>query len=169
MIKKSILLLALSLGLSSCKKDSNDKPLSAEALQESLINTDAEETILEKVLLLNQGKTILIDVWASWCPDCINGLPKLKQLQKDFPNVSYVFLSYDKSLESWKEGIYKYDIEGEHYLLQSNWKGGGFRAAADIDWIPRYILLDKTGKVVIYRAIEADDPELITALKKLES
>lgn len=168
MLKKTVVLLALSLGLSACKKDQS-KPLSAEALQESLVNTDAEETILEKVLLMNQGKTILIDVWASWCPDCINGMPKLKKLQEDFPNVSYVFLSYDKSLESWKEGIYKHNVEGQHYLLQSNWKGGGFREAADIDWIPRYILLDKTGKVVIYRAIEADDPELITALKNLES
>lgn len=168
MLKKTIVLLALSLGLSACKKDQS-KPLSAEALQESLVNTDAEETVLEKVLLMNQGKTILIDVWASWCPDCINGMPKLKKLQEDFPNVSYIFLSYDKSLESWKEGIYKHNVVGQHYLLQSNWKGGGFRTAADIDWIPRYILLDKTGKVVIYRAIEADDPELITALKNLES
>jgi hypothetical protein len=49
----------------------------------------------------------------------------------------------------------------------SNWKGGGFKEYADIDWIPRYIVVDKTGKVALYRAIEADEEQLITTLNTL--
>ncbi len=31
-----------------------------------------------------------------------------------------------------------------------------FAKAIDLDWIPRYIIIDETGKIVLYRAIETD-------------
>ena len=33
---------------------------------------------------------------------------------------------------------------------------GTFANAINLDWIPRYILLDSDGKIVIYNAIESD-------------
>jgi hypothetical protein len=56
---------------------------------------------------------------------------------------------------------------GDHYLIQSAWKGGDFRKQIDLDWIPRYILIDKSGQIVKYRSIEADDSDLINLLKTL--
>ena len=45
---------------------------------------------------------------------------------------------------------------------------GKFAKAIDLDWIPRYIIIDKTGKIVLYRAIEKDFDlinKIITELK----
>jgi len=109
----------------------------------------------------------VIDVWDSWCPDCIKGMPKVEALQKEFPEAVYLFLSYDKTPESWAKGIEKYAVNGEHYLILSKWKGGTFNNSIDLDWIPRYIVLDKTGKIALYRAIEADDEKLISTIKNL--
>ena len=50
-------------------------------------------------------RDILIDVWASWCKDCIKSLPKLKELQSSYPNLDYIFLSLDKSQKAWRRGI----------------------------------------------------------------
>jgi thiol-disulfide isomerase/thioredoxin len=47
---------------------------------------------------------LVIEVWASWCGDCVKAMPKLKDLQNN-PNVSYLFLSMDKTADKWKAGI----------------------------------------------------------------
>ena len=94
-------------------------------------------------------------------------MPKLKALQNQFPELQMVYLSYDKTHEALISAIEKYDLKGDHYLLKSSWKGGDFRKHIDLDWIPRYILIDKTGKIIKYRSIEADDEALIKTIKNL--
>ena len=96
----------------------------------------------------------------------IVGFPDLKQVQLDFPEVDYVFLSADKTEKSWKDGIEKYNLEGDHYWITDGMKGN-FGKSINLDWIPRYILIDKTGTVAKYKAIEANDEALISLLKKL--
>lgn len=48
--------------------------------------------------------------------------------------------------------------------MQSGWKGamGKF---LDLDWIPRYLIVDSTGKIVVYRAIKTNDKNLREHLK----
>lgn len=45
---------------------------------------------------------------------------------------------------------------------------GKFGKAIDLDWIPRYIVIDKKGKIAIYRAIETDFDKINATLKKLK-
>ncbi|MFY7810704.1 MAG: TlpA family protein disulfide reductase, partial [Flavobacterium sp.] len=135
-----------------------------ECLQDELLSSSGTLISFEKILDQYQEKTIVIDVWASWCPDCIKGMPKVEQLQKENPEVVFLFLSYDKSPEKWKAGIEKYQVKGEHYLIQSAWKGGNFSKSIDLDWIPRYMVV-KNKKIILYKAIEANDEKLINALK----
>jgi hypothetical protein len=47
-------------------------------------------------------------------------------------------------------------------------KEGEFAAGIKLDWIPRYMVVDKTGKIALFKAIEADDQTLIATLKKLK-
>jgi thiol-disulfide isomerase/thioredoxin len=165
-MKKIIASICLALGIISCT-NAQKKEFSKEALSETMQSREGNKFTFQEILKKHEGKTIVIDVWASWCPDCIKGMPKLQALQEKYTDVVYLFLSYDKTPETWETGISKYNVRGEHYLILSNWKGGGFKAAADIDWIPRYIVVDKTGKVALYRAIEADEEQLITTLNNL--
>ena len=165
-MKKKMLSICLALGLISCS-NAKKKEFSAAALKEQMTSLDGNKFSLQEILSKHKGKTIVIDVWASLCPDCIKGMPKMHALQAKYPQVAYVFLSYDKTPEAWQAGISKYKVTGDHYLIMSNWKGGGFKEYADIDWIPRYIVVDKTGKVALYRAIEADEEQLIATLNNL--
>lgn len=179
-MKKMTLVLSLTLLFLGCKKEvqeniseemqteeSAENQFRQEALSQELLSIDRNVVTFDDVLNRHKGKPILIDVWASWCPDCIEGMPKVHDLQNQFKDVIYLFLSYDKTEESWKNGIEKYKTIGENFLIHSDWKGGEFRKAIDLDWIPRYILIDQNGKIAHYRAIEADDQELITKIKEL--
>lgn len=106
----------------------------------------------------------MIDVWASWCKDCIVGMPKMSTLQRNNTDVVFVFLSLDKNDEEWKAGIKKYNVKGEHYFLSSGWKGnlGSF---LKLDWVPRYVVVNEKGEIALFKAIKADDKKLIKALK----
>jgi hypothetical protein len=80
----------------------------------------------------------------------------------------YLFLSYDKTDESWKAGIEKNKVKGENYHIGNNMKKGAFAEGIKLDWIPRYMVVDKSGKIALFKAIEADDEKLITTLKNLK-
>mgnify|MGYP006347379925 FL=1 len=45
---------------------------------------------------------------------------------------------------------------------------GAFGKSIDLDWIPRYVVIDKEQNVVIYRAIETDFEKINSTLKTLE-
>lgn len=167
-MKKLLLLPIILLAFAACKKEENPESFSKAALQDKMTAIDGTEMSFKDVLEQYKTKPIVIDVWASWCPDCIKGMPKLQALQEQFPDVVYLFLSYDKTPESWREGIDKYGVKGEHYLIGSEWKGGAFSEAINLDWIPRYMVVDSEGKIALFRAIEADDEKLIATLNTIK-
>ena len=43
---------------------------------------------------------------------------------------------------------------------------GAFGQSINVDWIPRYIVLNEKGEIEIFRAIETDFEKINTALNK---
>lgn len=155
-------ILILFISFLSCKND--PKEFSAEALNDTFLNLEGNPVTFKSILEAHKGKAIVIDIWASWCSDCIQGMPKVKALQSQFKDVAYVFLSLDRGEDAWKRGIKKYGVVGEHYYFP-NAKDCDFADFANISWIPRYMVVNKAGEIVVFDVIEADDDKLIEALK----
>lgn len=166
-MKKILLLPILLLSIVSCTQ-AQETAFSKAALDSKMTTPDGKEVTFKEVLAKHKGKTVVIDVWASWCPDCIKGMPKVHALQKQFPDVDYVFLSYDRVDDKWKEGIEKYAVKGDNYHVGKSMKEGDFAKDINLDWIPRYMVVDKKGNIALFKAIEADDAKLIAILKKLK-
>jgi len=166
-MKKILLLPILLLSIVSCAQ-TQETAFTKAALDSKMTTTDGKEVTFKEVLAKHKGKTVVIDVWASWCPDCIKGMPKVHALQKQFPNVDYVFLSYDRVDEKWIEGIEKHAVKGDNYHAGKSMKEGDFAKDIKLDWIPRYMVVDKKGNIALFKAIEADDAKLIAILKKLK-
>ena len=162
---KKILVLLLAVVSFSCSQ-AQKTAFSKEALSQTLLATDGNQVAFKNILKKYKGKTLVVEVWASWCGDCVKAMPKIKELQANNPNVAYVFLSMDKTAENWKNGIAKHEIQGDHFMANDQMKGV-FGKAIDLDWIPRYIIIDKTGKIVLYRAIETDFEKINATLKEL--
>jgi thiol-disulfide isomerase/thioredoxin len=164
-MKKTVLLI-VTLAIISCS-NVQKKEFSNEALSATLLAPDGGQIAFNTVVKKHKGKTLLIEVWASWCGDCVKAMPKIQELQANNPDIDYMFISMDKTDNQWKEGISKYDLKGEHFMAKDQMKGV-FAKAIDLDWIPRYIIVDKTGKIVLYRAIETDFEQINTTLKELK-
>jgi thiol-disulfide isomerase/thioredoxin len=163
---KKIALLIIAFVTFSCSQAQKTE-FSEKALSETLLTVDGNQIKFQDILKAQKGKTTLIEVWASWCGDCVKAMPKLKEIQASNPNVSYVFLSMDKTADKWKLGIEKHELKGLHFMANDGMKGV-FGNAIDLDWIPRYIIIDKTGKIIVYRAIETDFAQIEETLKKLQ-
>ncbi len=152
-MKKTILLL-VAFATFSCG-NAQKTQFSNEALSTALLSIDGGQVAFQNILNQHKGKTLVIEIWASWCSDCVKAMPKVKSLQNDFPEADYVFISMDKTPDAWKNGIAKHELKGEHYMANDQMKGI-FGKAMDVNWIPRYIVVDKTGKIALYNAIETD-------------
>jgi thiol-disulfide isomerase/thioredoxin len=165
-MKKIIVLATMLISTLGCAQK-EETSFKKEGLENVMVTTENKPITFVEILKKYEGKTIVIDVWASWCSDCVKGMPKVKELQEKNPEVTFLFISMDKSYESWLKGIEKYEVRGEHYLTADGMKGV-FGKSIDLDWIPRYMVVDKKGKIALYKVIEADDEKLIKTLESLK-
>ncbi len=161
-ITSSLLILFLTIGCTLAQTSFSKK-----ALNETLLNPEGGQTAFKEILKKHKGKTLVIECWASWCSDCVKAMPKVKELQANHPEVDYVFISMDKTADKWKLGIEKHDLKGDHYMANDGMKGV-FGTAINLDWIPRYIIVNKQGKIALYRAIETDFETIDKTLNSLK-
>ena len=61
----------------------------------------------------NKGKTVVLDFWASWCPDCRKDAPEVVRLYEKYRQygVEFIGISMDTDVEAWKKAIEKYGIK----------------------------------------------------------
>ncbi len=134
------------------------------ALQENMRTVNGKDITFEEILAKYKGKTVFVDIWASWCGDCLQGIPGVKEIQKNNPELTYLFLSLDRKETSWKAGINKYNLKGEHYFVPTGFKGA-FGKAIGLDWIPRYMIINPDGSIKLFEAVKTNDEALQIAIK----
>ncbi len=98
------------------------------------------------------GKYIYIDVWASWCGPCKEEIPYLETLKKKFigKNITFISISVDEDIESWKSSL-KTEAASGIQLYAAGWDNVLCKQFK-INSIPRFILLDKQGKIINFDA-----------------
>ena len=168
-MKKIFSILSLVIGLTAFAQKVPTvmkTEFSSIALKDTVQNVDGQTITIKDVLHQYNGKVVVLDLWATWCGDCIVGMPKLKDLKDKNPDVQFVYFSMDKTEEAWKKGIEKYNIQGDHYYMGNNWKSE-FSTSIDLNWIPRYIILDQNGKIAKYYSVKAEDPDVQLTIDSL--
>lgn len=112
------------------------------------------------------GNYVYIDVWATWCGPCCRELPIFHQLQEEFKDKSicFVSISIDANEAAWRTKIEKEGLEGIQLRV-----GGKDAFVNDykISLIPRFILIDREGKIIdanMSRPSDAKTKELFTTL-----
>jgi len=131
----------------------------------------------EKSLDSFKGKYVYIDVWATWCGPCIQQIPYLQTLEKEYhnKNIEFVSISTDESRRSggsweaaekkWRGFIKKRNMTGVQL-----WSGQdySFQQAYQINSIPRFILIDPEGKIIDANAPRPSDPRLKSLFTSLD-
>lgn len=161
-IKKTILSLALifvaSLNVAAQSQTEQGKDLDSLYAQNLLkTGTVAPEFSLpmpnRKIFSLadHKGKYILLDFWASWCPDCRKDSPYIMSLYEKFApkGVEFVGVSFDTKAEAWKNGVEKLGIKYTQVSDMKHMRESAVAQTYCVKWIPTVYVVDPEGKVVL--------------------
>lgn len=113
-----------------------------------------------------KGKYVYIDLWATWCSPCVGEIPHLQKLEKKFHGKKIVFVSIscDDNIKEWKAYVKKRGLEGMQLNFDMDLR---FRDAYGVKSIPRFILLDKKGKIINPDMTRPSNPETEKVLNAL--
>lgn len=115
------------------------------------------------------GKVILIDVWATWCGPCKYQLPYLLELEEKFhgnPDIVFMGVSTDKQkdYDKWAEMVRNGEVVGIQLFSDG---GGQFSKDYSIKGIPRFVIIDRNGRIVEMNGPRPSNPLLEQLLREL--
>jgi thiol-disulfide isomerase/thioredoxin len=90
-----------------------------------------------------KGSVVLVDFWATWCGPCMEELPQIKQIAKDFAGQPLVILSisWDEDEQKWKKFVAKNQMTWPQYRDTGHRIGNLFEVKA----LPGYFTIDSDG------------------------
>jgi len=163
-----LMLSIFTLGCSQKAPDVSKTKFSKEALNQKLEDEDGKTITVQQILNKHKGKIVVIDFWAGWCRDCLKAMPKAKELEERNTDIDFVFLSLERSKESFDNSLEKHNMKDkENYWFSSGWKNN-FNNYIELNWIPRYMVIDQKSAIAKYYAISPEDPEIQSTIDKLK-
>lgn len=104
----------------------------------------------KKTLADYKGTIIYLNVWATWCGNCMVKFPYQEQLSKRLKAINldtsilFMNISIEDKKKDWKKAVKKYNPIGINLYSSDT----GLLTKWNIEALPAYILLDTSGKVL---------------------
>ena len=116
-----------------------------------------------------RGKTLILDFWATWCPDCREEMPQLKALQKKLEgrkDIVMVGISCDTDADKLAAYVKE---QGIGWLQLADYKARKESAvynAYKVKWIPSKYVIGPDGKILLATVMQDKVDALVNALLK---
>ena len=96
-----------------------------------------------------KGKTVVLDFWASWCPDCRKDAPEVVRLYEEYHQygIEFIGISMDTDVEAWKKAIEKFGITYPQVSELKKFKETDIAKAYGVKWIPSMVVVGSDGLV----------------------
>ncbi len=114
------------------------------------------------------GKIVLLNLWATWCPPCIKELPALDRVQQRLGGEDFeiVAVSLDDDIKQAREMFDTLSIQSMALYIESIEKMG---QDFPVDVVPASFLIDRKGQAigVLRSFVDWDSPETDVLIKRL--
>ncbi len=99
----------------------------------------------------SKGNYVVLDFWASWCPDCIKDAPNVVQMCNKYSSkgVKFIGVSFDTDKEKWLLAIDKFGLSYTQVCELVSKAQSPIAKAYGVKWIPSIYLISPEGKVVV--------------------
>jgi len=114
-----------------------------------------------------RGKVVLLNLWATWCPPCVEEMPTLQKLAKKMAGRDFALLAVSEDEDPSKVGPW---IEKHGFtfpvLLDARGQVG---ADLGITGYPETFVIDRQGRIVHHHVGFRDwvEPAIVAALERL--
>jgi thiol-disulfide isomerase/thioredoxin len=156
--------LAIALGFCSCLAlaQATATPPSTEALFAATLNTLQDKP---QALAKWQGKPLIVNFWARWCPPCRAEIPEFVKLHHDYKSkgLEVIGIGIEDQAEAVRDFAKAYDMD--YTLLLGKDKGMDLmRALGNVRLgLPFTVAIDRTGKIVATKTGGIKGDELVAA------
>ena len=137
--------LLLATGIKKPKITLVDKSNTQFDYQGAFLDLEGNRVMLEEY----RGKTVFINLWATWCPPCRAEMPHIESLYKkvnEQENLEFLMIALDKEFEKSKDFIDKkrftFPVVHASYELNN---------ALQSQSIPTTLVVDPNGEIVFYQ------------------
>ncbi len=96
-----------------------------------------------------KGKTVFINLWATWCPPCRAEMPHISEMYKkvkDTEDLEFLMIALDKDFEKSK----KY-IDGKGFTFPVVHASYGLNNSLQSQSIPTTMVVSPNGKIIFYQ------------------
>ena len=117
-----------------------------------------------------KGRKVVLQFWASWCPDCRVEMPLIKQMQaaSDPSEIVFVAVSFDRSEEAFTSYVTKNSLEGVQLYDPAGMRDSKISMDYCISWIPALYLIDENGKISLATVVADKLAKAINFVQKAE-
>ncbi|GEM_PF-1691249 len=107
--------------------------------------------IFKSIIAKYKGKRLYVDFWATTCAPCIANIKKQYTLRENFannPDFDFVFITPEDQTpkEDYSKFVTEQKLTNTHYLNTSDFHY--LRELFKFNGIPRYIIIDESGKLI---------------------
>ncbi len=161
-MKQVILALLAAFFLASCSRSSVEVELLAGGAPDVML-----QSLNGKMVRIAdyEGKVILVDFWATWCPPCQEMVPQLSKLHENYASQGLVILGIALDREGAKivePFVRKYEIN--YMILLGDMETA--EAFGGISSIPTTFIIDREGRLVRKLPGYHSERELAAQIKK---
>jgi len=134
---------------------------------DTFIRADKTETNFSTILNSFKGQVVYLDIWASWCAPCRSEIPaaaKLREKYKD-KQIQFLYISIDNNFNLWDKAINQEGLnEFPNSYLLLDFENSDFKKKFRVGPIPRYLIIDILGNVIISEAPRPSEESLTQVL-----
>jgi len=143
MAKRLLLVVLLVVIIAGCGKGDIGQNLTGGAPDFTLPAVDGSMVSMSDY----SGKVILVDFWATWCPPCLEMIPVLTKLHKNYSDKGLVILAISLDRDGLEAlGTFVHEKMIPYKVIMGDTKIGN--AFGGVSSIPTLYMVDRDGRLV---------------------